>query len=235
MKTKAFTLIVGFLFLVTLNVAAQTETEFAPIKSKVLRSKVLNKSFIKLLQTNDEVRTLAEHLNSKGFVAQHNPKNLYGVLEKYKDGISKRQVRFKFQFQDYSKPDSKDLIALCTFSVCTGNIFTACSKREAETYSFYLIAPNGDYEQMQEYTIDSNLNVIKANSWWSCTKRRVSKKCPGDCLSAFITCIPSGITSIAGYLGCVVSKCAGCLIKAGACCACDCKWYCKWATGCCDR
>jgi hypothetical protein len=227
MKNKAFILLIGVIFLLGINVSAQIETELTPQKSKVLSSKTLDKSFIQLIKTNDEVKTLAGHLNSKGFVAQRESRNFYGISETYKDAISKKQVTYKFQFQDFRNPNSKDLIALCHLSASSG--------KEIETYTFYLIAPNGDFDQMQEYFIDKRLNILQANSWWSCTKKRISNKCPGACLTAFITCVPAGASSVVGYLVCVVSNCAGCLIKAGACCACDCRWYCKWATGCCDK
>lgn len=227
MKKKAFILLVGAIFLLGLSLSAQIETELKPQKTKVLSSKTLDKLFIQLVRTNDEVKTLANYLNSKGFVAQRESRNFYGISETYKDTISKRQVTFKFQFQDYKNPNSKDLIALCHLSVTSG--------KETDTYTFYLIAPDGDFDKMQEYYIDKRLNILQANSWWNCTKNRISNKCPGQCLSAFITCVPSWATSVVSYLTCVVTNCAGCLITAGACCACDCKWYCKWAIGCCDK
>lgn len=227
MKSKPLFLLIGMIFLFSVNVSAQIETELMPIKSKVISSKTLDKSFIQLIKTNDEVKTLAGHLNSKGFVAQRDLKSFYGISETYKDAISRKQVNYKFQFQDYKNPNSKDLIALCHLKAVSG--------KETETYTFYLIAPDGNFDEMQEYFIDKRLNILKANSWWGCTKKRISKKCPGECLSSFITCVPSGAGSVVGYLICVAGNCTSCLIKAGACCACDCRWYCKWATGCCDK
>lgn len=227
MKTRVYLLLLGISFLMGTDLSAQVEIELKPKKSKVLSSKTLDKSFIQLINENDEVKSLVDHLNKKGFFAQRNSKNFYGVAETYRDVISKKQVRYKFQFQDYINPDTKDLVALCHLSATSG--------KEIETYTFYLLAPGGNFDQMEEYMIDKRLNVQRANSWWSCTKKRVSKKCSGECVSAFITCVPAGASSVVGYLVCVAGNCTGCLIKAGACCACDCRWYCKWATGCCDK
>jgi len=66
-------------------------------------------------------------------------------------------------------------------------------------------------------------------------------------LSRFTKCIRNGcssaclgsITACAGvfpvYLKCVIVKCGGCAVKCGACAACNCSFWCKWATGCCKN
>jgi hypothetical protein len=65
-------------------------------------------------------------------------------------------------------------------------------------------------------------------------------------LSRFIKCVTGGCASVclgaltgcAGvfpvYLQCVVVACGGCAVKCGACAACDCSIWCRWAAGCCE-
>lgn len=231
MKTMLFSVLIFTMHLVPYgNVvqaqAIEAETDSVSIKSRLLCTKLLDRVFVKLITTNAEVKALAEELSSKGFVAQREPKNFYGFRVKYKDESLNSKVIYRFQFQDYKNPNSKDIAALCYFSVNAG--------KEADSYAFFLLAPNGDFEQMQEFYIDKRLNILEANSWWNCTKRRVSNRCPNDCLTAFVNCIPSGTSGIVSYLACVVGKCVQCLIRAGACCACDCHWYCRFV-GCCER
>jgi len=64
--------------------------------------------------------------------------------------------------------------------------------------------------------------------------------------SAFVDCVKNScatvclgsLTACAGafpvYLKCVAVACGGCALKCGACVACDCGFWCKWATGCCN-
>jgi len=57
----------------------------------------------------------------------------------------------------------------------------------------------------------------------------VRNKCASSCLSSLTTCL--GAFPV--YLKCVIVKCGGCAVKCGACAACNCGFWCKWATGCC--
>jgi hypothetical protein len=227
MKKRSFFILVSLFFMLGQYLFAQVETEVKPIKSKTFSAKALDKSFIQLISKNDQVKTLSGYLVSQGYSAQRGIKNFYGVSETYKDVATKKKVIYSYQFQDYTKANSKENVALCHIS--------ATSAGATESYTFYLFAKDGNYEEMEEYFIDQKLNIQKANSWWSCTKKRIAKKCPGQCLAGFVTCVPGNAGSVVGYLVCVAGNCAGCLVRAGACCACDCHWYCKWATGCCDR
>ena len=53
--------------------------------------------------------------------------------------------------------------------------------------------------------------------------------CSSACLGATTACL--GAFPV--YLKCVIVKCGGCAVKCGACAACNCRFWCKWATGCC--
>jgi len=57
----------------------------------------------------------------------------------------------------------------------------------------------------------------------------VRNKCASSCLGSLTTCV--GVFPV--YVKCVVVKCGGCAVKCGACAACNCGFWCKWATGCC--
>lgn len=57
----------------------------------------------------------------------------------------------------------------------------------------------------------------------------VRNSCASTCLGALTAC--AGVFPI--YLKCVVVACGGCAVKCGACAACDCSFWCKWAAGCC--
>jgi hypothetical protein len=74
-------------------------------------------------------------------------------------------------------------------------------------------------------------DVIEAESWWSAFKACLHGRCGSTCLSALVSC--SG--TWAAYFWCLVAKCGGCVVKCAACSTCDCRWWCKWAVGCCDR
>jgi hypothetical protein len=204
--------------LVPLNV------DVKPVKAEVFKAKSVLNEFNKLLTVDQEIKALDVHLKSKGFVAQKEAKNLYGIRETYeKEG---QKVIYTVRLQDYTKKGSKDAAAIGQVTVTAG--------KRTQTYSFYLFAPNGNFEAMEEFQIDKRLNILKANSWWSCVKSYIRKKCASTCLDALVSCAPAAAT-VVGYVACVAVKCGGCALKSMVCCACDCSWWCRWAVGCCDR
>jgi len=198
--------------------------ELKPIKSEVLTADVLAKKFVSLNKVDKQIRALNTHLTKQGFAAQTGPKNFWGVTETYQDKAKGTTVDFAVHLQDYAKPGSKDAAAVAQVVVTAG--------KESQTYSFYLLAPGGNFDKATEYAIGRDLKIAPATSWWSCVKAYMRKHCVSTCLESLVTC-PK--TSWAAYLGCVAVKCGGCFIKGSLCCACDCSWWCKWAVGCCDR
>lgn len=229
--SKLVSLMVLFCFILnTTLVFAQPETvkEFAPLsaelkplKSEALKADALSREFSKLLKVDNEIKALDAHLTSKGFVAQKGAKNFWGVRETYQQ--EGKKVVYIVRIQDYTKRGSKDVAAIGQVTVTAGD--------RSETYSFYLDAPEGNFEKAIEYRIDKKLKILQANSWWSCVKNYLKKKCIAVCVGALVSC--SG--TWAAYLGCVAAACGGCFVAASACCGCDCSWWCKWAAGCCDR
>lgn len=57
----------------------------------------------------------------------------------------------------------------------------------------------------------------------------VRRSCASTCLASLTAC--AGVFPI--YLKCVAVACGGCALKCGACAACNCGFWCRWATGCC--
>ena len=208
---------------------ANVSADLAPIKTEVLKSNILVPEFARLRAVDAEVIASNDFLVSKGFSAQTGAANVWGQRETYRTTSKGQRMdeTYTLRVQDYAKPGSKDAAAIAQVEVVAGG--------RSEVYSFSLIAPEGNFEMAEEYQVGETggiVSVTKANSWWSCTKQRIKDKCGSACLSALTTCPTS---SWVAYLGCLAVKCGGCFLKAGACCGCNCKWWCKWATGCCHR
>ena len=209
---------------------ADISADLAPIKTEVLKSNILVPEFARLRAVDAEVIATNDFLVSKGFSAQTGAANVWGQRETYRTTSKGQRMdeTYTLRVQDYAKPGSKDAAAIAQVEVVAGG--------RSEVYSFSLIAPEGNFEMAEEYQVGETggiISVTKANSWWSCTKQRIKEKnCGSVCLSSLTSCPTS---SWVAYLGCVAVKCGGCFVKASACCACNCKWWCKWAVGCCHR
>ena len=209
--------------------SAEPTLELKPVQSEVLQARTLVPEFANLVIADDEIIVANDFLKNKGFVAQTKENNFWGVRETYKSkpkGGIEIEETYSLQVRDYANPNSKDAAAV-------GRITVTASGR-SEVYSFALIAPEGNFSRAEEYKVGEiagKLQVAKANSWWSCLKQRLKDKCLSPCVTSLVSCGGSG--SWAAYLACVAKECGGCFAKQAACCACNCKWWCKWATGCC--
>jgi hypothetical protein len=205
-------------------------SDLAPIKTEVLKSNTLVPEFARLRAVDAEVIAANDFLVSKGFSAQTGAANVFGQRETYRTTSKgqKMDETYTLRVQDYAKPGSKDAAAIAQVEVVAGG--------RSEVYSFSLIAPEGNFEMAEEYQVGETggiMSVTKANSWWTCVKQQIKERnCGSVCLSSLTSCPTS---SWVAYLGCVAAKCGGCFVKASACCACNCKWWCKWAVGCCHR
>jgi len=133
-----------------------------------------------------------------------------------------RTATFDMMVHSYEKPGSKDQAAVATVKVRAGD--------KSETYQFLLVAPGGNFEKAQEYMIGPNNTVIEAHSWWTRFRRCVTSKCGTVCLGATVSC--SG--TWAAYLLCLVAVCGSCVLRCVACASCNCRWWCRWAVGCCE-
>jgi len=94
----------------------------------------------------------------------------------------------------------------------------------------YIDMPAGSMG-MGEASIIQGDGIIEAESWWSGFVGCLRSRCASSCLSSLHSC--SGYW--AAYFWCLVAKCGGCVLKCAACSTCDCRWWCRWAVGCCDR
>ena len=199
---------------------------------KVLASQVLAKSvavsrLAGLIRSDEELQALSKQLTGQGYKAQTSPAKHFGwdVTFQRPDG---QIAKVALLVQDYTKQGSKDTAAIGTI--------TLTARKRSDTYSFSLIAPNGDFKNVIESRVDKkSLNVVKANSFWSCFVNRVRSKCAGICIAALGTCLTTAGGSWTSYLFCLASRCGLCAAKAFGCCLCDCSWWCSWAVGCCDR
>lgn len=207
-----------------------TTPQLKPIKSETLSQSAVAQKFNTLMKVDDEIRAIDTHLQGLGFspqVEQKGVQNFWGTSDTYKNPANNERLTFTVNIRSYTKPGSKDLMAICQTTISAMN--------RSQTYSFYLLAPNGNFDAMEEYTIDNNLQVIKANSWWSCIQNYVRNRCGSTCTNALISCL-FPLPTIPGYIACIAIRCAGyCTVGSFACCSCNCSWWCRWAAGCCRR
>lgn len=204
---------------------SEKEPEIVVEKSVILQAPEVEKIVTETSKTNKPYSLLKSDLTKQGFTPVKTTPAYLGRIDQFK--VKDKSYKHEVYVQDFVKKGSKDTAGLCRIVISSGN--------DREEYSFYLVAKDGDLKNILEFRVNPQGQIIKANSWWSCTKDRVKEKCASACLTAFITCIPFNAGSLAGYIACVISSCAQCVIKASACCACNCKGWCKWAVSCCHR
>lgn len=197
------------------------------ISSQILGPQPAAMSLGKLNKSDEEVQAVSRELLQQGYEPQTKPENHFGwdIAYQRRDGeIAKVAIRV----QDYAKPGSKDAAAIGSITISAGI--------RSDTYSFSLIAPEGNFEKAIEYRVDrKTLKVERAQSFWTCFRDRVVRQCVGVCINALGTCLVTSGGSWASYLLCLASKCGLCAAKAFGCCLCDCSWWCRWAVGCCNR
>lgn len=168
------------------------------------------------------IKALSTKLVEEGFKPVVTGKNaFFGVTETFKSNKGETAT-VTIEVQSYQKTGSKDAAAV-------GNVRVKSGKNEA-TYRFSLVAPKGDFEKAEEHTVDRGNKVKKANSWYTRWRSCLRSRCAAACLGALVTC---GGTW-AAYFWCVVARCGGCVLRCAGCASCDCRWWCRWAVGCCD-
>lgn len=105
--------------------------------------------------------------------------------------------------------------------------------QEGET--FLLKATAGGYlDQVDEFVLSpqGDGRVMPRDGWWNRLTGCLSREsCGSTCLNAAITC-PK--VTWPAFLICLAGRCGGCIVKCAACATCDCGFWCKWATGCCN-
>lgn len=183
-----------------------------------------------LSQVQTNLRKLFDHAAGLGYQPAIGPKDVFGVRqtiraiqpvrEKPKSAQTVMEMTFDLKLQNLHKPGSKDMMAIATATISAG--------QHSDTYDMLLEAPGGSFRKFREYVISGN-KVTQTHSWWSRMKKCLLRKCAGACVGALITC--SG--TWAAYLACVAAVCGGCWTICAACASCRCRWWCKWASGCC--
>lgn len=134
-----------------------------------------------------------------------------------------QEVEFEMSFTALEKPNSEDQAAIGTVRVTAG--------QNTEEYDMLLEAVDGDFEDVREFKIEND-KIVPANSWWTATRTCITGgKCGTVCIGALVAC--SG--TWAAYLLCLASTCGLCYGKCAACGTCNCRWWCKWAAGCCRQ
>jgi hypothetical protein len=206
--------------------------ELQPIAQQILSKDTLIQKFKDLGNESRSVQLLDGELRKLQFTPATEAESYWGQSITYQRtvGGSQEHLLFSVYVQDYVKRNSKDAAAL-------GQVTLAHSTGETTTYSFYLLAPEGNVENAQEYAVANNEVKIQ-HSWWTCVKGQL-KTAAGTCVNALASCALG--SSIAGnfkwavYLGCVAGACALAFVKAAACCACNGSSWCSWAVGSCSQ
>ncbi len=222
MKSK----LIATIFSVAIATCLFAQDDNPGVKSqgkKNFQSSEVSAKLAKLKSQNAGVKNLAADFTKKGFKEETGANNYYGFSETLQqtDGTTST---LELVMQDYKKQGSKD--------AGTVGLVKMTSGENSESYSFSLVAQDGDFTKVSETKTDKNGNVEKANSWWSCFTNRINSVCGAECRSALTSCI---YNTWSGYTACVIARCGWCATKALACCTCNCNLICKGAAGCCDR
>lgn len=131
-------------------------------------------------------------------------------------------LTFEMNVQSYSKPGQRDQIALLSITV-------AGPKGENDEYCCYLRAPGGDWGKAVERFADKSNKIRDTHSYWTRAWNCIKANCGKPCLGSISACTGGLAACITGLL----TVCGGCAIKCLACAGCRCRWWCKWAVGCC--
>lgn len=176
---------------------------------------------------------LAQEAARRGYKVRTGAKAELGLRQKYRAdtpvkspkgvaGPAVQEIEFELLVRSFGKAGTKDEAAVATVTISAG--------ANRETYEMLLEAPGGNFAKGLESIVVGG-QVLPAKSWWTATKTCLRNKCASVCVGALVTC---GGTW-AAYLGCVAAACGGCFARCAACASCDCRWWCKWGTGCCNR
>jgi hypothetical protein len=180
-----------------------------------------------------EVNTVLAHARSMGFVASTKASDVQGFKRSYlsdvevkEGGLTASKLDYVSLVQELKKPGSGDKAAIIITSLSAPGAF-----RGAEIDVRFLVAPGGDVQRTKEMRFDhATGSVVPTNSFWTRFKGCMTGTCSVVCTGALTTC---AFTTWAGYLQCLAVACGGCSAKCFACATCKCRWWCKWAAGCC--
>jgi hypothetical protein len=137
-------------------------------------------------------------------------------------GAPVSEVTFEMALQALDKPNSQDQAAIALVTITADN-------GDTQQYEMLLEAPGGDFAKARESMVERD-QVVAANSWWTAARSCVLSRCTSVCIGALVTCTGTW----AAYLLCLATRCGVCWARCAGCASCDCSWWCRWATGCCD-
>jgi hypothetical protein len=184
--------------------------------------------------TKREVKAALAHALVQGFTPSTKASDVQGFKRSYKpEGIVTKggetvsKLDYTYLIQDLKRAGSSDRAAILVGTLTAPGIAGG-----SEVDVRYLFAPNGDVAKAVEKRYDATTkDMVDTNSWWTRFKACIKGKCAKTCAASLGTCT---FTGWAGYLQCVAIACGGCSAKCVVCAGCKCRWWCKWAVGCCE-
>jgi hypothetical protein len=198
---------------------------------EVIDERTAHERFKKQLQDRPHLKTLHEEAKKRGYQIHDEPGETFAIRVRTKAnrelppragvaGSPVGDIEFELVGQSISKGGAQG--ALATSTIRGGG--------HEETYEMLLEAPQGNFRQTREFTIQHE-KIVETHSWWSAWVGCLRNSCSSTCLNALWQCTGTWTA----YFWCVVGRCGGCVVKCAACSTCDCSWWCRWAVGCCDR
>ncbi len=192
---------------------------------------------VKALNARREVKAVLSHAAKQGFTPSTSPKDVQGFKRTYtpegkveKDGVVVTRLDISYHVQELKKVGSKDTAAMVVLTSKANG-----AEGQFATDVRFLVAPGGNIEKIVEMKFDpSTARVVPTNSWFTRLKNCIRGKCGSACKDALTGCLGAGAGGIVAYLGCLAVKCGGCSARCVACATCNCRFWCRWATGCCE-
>lgn len=180
-----------------------------------------------------KLKKLDDEAKKRGYKKATGPRAEFGLRHTFKagkpvpppagtPGQPVQEVEVEISLSTLEKPNSEDQAAIGTVRVTAG--------KNTEEYDMLLEALDGDFEDVRESKVEND-KVVPANSWWTAARSCVIGKCGSVCIGALTVCRGTW----AAYLLCVAAACGGCWVRCSACATCNCRWWCKWAAGCCRQ
>jgi hypothetical protein len=179
------------------------------------------------------LKRLDEEAQARGYRAATGPSAEFGLRYRVRsrvpirppegeEGAPVQDVHFELTVRALEKPDSEDQAAIATAMVTAG--------QHSEEQDIFLEARGGNFARAREFKVEGD-RVIPTNSWWTAARDCVLHRCGSVCVGSLVSC--SG--TWAAYLACVAVACGGCWVTCAACATCNCRWWCRWAPGCCHQ
>lgn len=179
------------------------------------------------------LRRLDEETRARGYQPATGPGAEFGLRQRMRSrvpinpppgeqGAPVQEMQFEFTIRALERGDSEDQAAIANVRMTAGE--------NTEEYDLLIEARGGNFAQAREFRVEND-RVVPVNSWWTAARGCVLSTCSTVCIGSLVTC--SG--TFAAYLLCVAAACGGCWVRCAACATCNCRWWCRWAAGCCRQ